>query len=170
VCVARLTPWPLWELDSMRPIPTVSEDGWIQKYPSPSLGIKPRFVACPTRGAVTVQFIGLRYLLWASQVQTFRSAERWRSRTGTALTIAVGRQLATTRNIRDYRPPWFNFTFMSRTSFTAGAQNQWNTYSFPVSTSYLSNYRMKKKKTPIFSLTTCHPFECGPILCNTIMV
>jgi hypothetical protein len=87
----------------------------------------------------------LRYLLCASQVQTLRSAERRPCRNGTALKIAVGRQLATTRTICDCRSRRFNFTFMSRTSFTAGVQNQWNTYSFPVSTSYLQCYRMKKK-------------------------
>lgn len=47
--------------------------------------------------------------------------------------------------------PGSNFTFTSRTSFTAGAQNQWNTYSFPVSTSYPPRYRIKKK-THIFPL------------------
>jgi hypothetical protein len=116
------------------------------------LGIRPWFLVCPARGAVTEQFLrGLRYLLWASQVQTLLSVERRRCRTGTALTIAVGRQLASTRTICDCRSPRLNFTFTSRTSFTAGAQNQWNTYSFPVSTSYLRCYRMKKK-THIFPL------------------
>lgn len=68
-----------------------------------------------------------------------------------AVTIAVGMRLATTWKIRVYFSPQFNFTFLSRTNFAAGAQNQWNTYSFPVSTSYLPRYRMKKK-THIFLL------------------
>lgn len=65
------------------------------------------FVVCPARGAVTVQFVRLRYLLWASQVQTLRTAEWRRCQTGTALTIAVGRQLATTRTMCDYHSARF---------------------------------------------------------------
>lgn len=138
----RLNPRPLQELERMRPIPTAYEDGRVQKYPSPLLGIEPWFVVFPDQGAVAVS---PQHLLWASQVQTVRSAARRRCWTGTALTTAEGRQLATTRTIWEHRSPRFNFTFMSRTSFTAVAQNQWNTYSFPVSTSYLPCYRMKKK-------------------------